>query len=390
MRFTGHNTQHIVVHSIDTHLGGSGGRQSQLQGSGVNTGHVASARRLVLLGLKAEGIHVDTTILGHVLVVLVGLNQVKVRTGTLGETVVTVELELSQGDGVLTSSGGSVVSVVEPVLIRDIRVLLDNPHELLDGVVEVQLDLVVGVGNRLITSELQLLDQVLVGLLGELATLISVQVDVIDVEGSSRQSRGAISSADNEFRTLAELKVDLNLVVLQSNQRQSQTRVAAEPELEGDIQLLSSDGYASSGSGTDHLLVAILVAGSLGQLVPDVEPITVVLVDTLTTDLELDVLDQGVTNPINPTSSRGRSSRQGGEVSLQIHAVDQITVAGDGASYLATEIGSTVEGLLDSLHREVSVTTVNAFVVIPWLSPKAGLYLKPSRRVASSLKPTDI
>jgi hypothetical protein len=37
--------------------------------------------------------------------------------------------------------------------------------------------------------------------------------------------------------------------------------------------------------------------------------------------------------------------------------VGEVTVAAYGASYLAAESGLTVEGLLDCLHCEVSVTT---------------------------------
>ena len=49
--------------------------------------------------------------------------------------------------------------------------------------VEVELDLVVGARDGLIARELELLDEVLVGDLGEAATLVRVEVDVIYVEG---------------------------------------------------------------------------------------------------------------------------------------------------------------------------------------------------------------
>jgi hypothetical protein len=39
--------------------------------------------------------------------------------------------------------------------------------------------------------------------------------------------------------------------------------------------------------------------------------------------------------------------------------VDQITVALDSAGNLLTEVGGTVERVLDGLHREVSVATVH-------------------------------
>ena len=65
--------------------------ERQLQASVVDTGHMASARRLVLLRLEAEGVHVDAS--GrHVGVVLVGLDKVEVSTITLRETVMTIQL----------------------------------------------------------------------------------------------------------------------------------------------------------------------------------------------------------------------------------------------------------------------------------------------------------
>jgi hypothetical protein len=39
--------------------------------------------------------------------------------------------------------------------------------------------------------------------------------------------------------------------------------------------------------------------------------------------------------------------------------VDQITVTADGALHLLAEVGRTIEGLLNSLHGEVSVATVD-------------------------------
>jgi hypothetical protein len=94
-----------------------------------------------------------------------------------------------------------------------------------------------------------------------------------------------------------------------------------------------------------------------------VEPVTIVLVNALTTDLELDGLDQVVANPVEPAelSTRTISSQDLylGEHSLEVDAVDQITVALDSAGHLLAEVGGTVERVLNCLHGEVSVTTVH-------------------------------
>ena len=115
--------------------------------------------------------------------------------------------------------------------------------------VEVQLELVGGGRDRLTARELERLDQVLVGDLGELAALIRVEVDVVDVEGRGRQVLAIDTVADRvevgrdlrrdveaQVAEIVEVEVDADLVVLERDQRERQARVAAEPELERDVQ----------------------------------------------------------------------------------------------------------------------------------------------------------
>jgi len=72
--------------------------------------------------------------------------------------------------------------VDDGVIARHERIALDNPDELLARVVEVELELVARAGDGFSTSELECLDEVFVGHLGELAALISVEVDVVDIQ----------------------------------------------------------------------------------------------------------------------------------------------------------------------------------------------------------------
>ena len=53
--------------------------------------------------------------------------------------------------------------------------------------VKVELNLVGRRTNRLVTSELELSNKILVGVLGESASLVSVKEDIVDVEGSSNK-----------------------------------------------------------------------------------------------------------------------------------------------------------------------------------------------------------
>jgi hypothetical protein len=62
-----------------------------LKGSVIDTGEVTGTRRLVLLGAKGEGVHIDTGI-GAACVVLERLDKVEVCTLTLGEAVLAVKL----------------------------------------------------------------------------------------------------------------------------------------------------------------------------------------------------------------------------------------------------------------------------------------------------------
>ncbi len=114
--------------------------------------------------------------------------------------------------------------------------------------VEVQLELV-GAGRDGFTArELEDLNQVLVGHLRELAALIRVEVDVVDIQGARDESVVANTGLDRrrrrrlrgvrpaEVREVVELEIDADLVVLERDERERKTRVAAEPELERYIQ----------------------------------------------------------------------------------------------------------------------------------------------------------
>lgn len=351
---TAHDAQDIVVGREHLDLRGTGGG-GDLQVGGVDAREVQGAGGLVLLGLQGERVDVDTLVGGDVLVVLEGLHQVEVGTRALGEAVVTVQLQQSIGNHVagtrsVGEQGGGVNNgrgVVVPVVGTRLG---DNPDQLLDGVVQRQLD---GVGTRahaLGTGVLQLLNQVLVGQLSEAAALVRVQEDVVNPQRGVGQVGGA-GAAGNGVLGI-ELDVDLDLVVLEGDQGQSQTDVAAEPELEGN-----EDGLSGSLGNilANHGLETSALARWQRQLVPDVHPVGVVLVDALTTDLDLNGLQQAQTG----VGLVGDTAGLDWQIGLQVDTVDQITVAGDLARDAATEANGTVEGLLDGLHGEVGVTAVN-------------------------------
>ena len=217
------------------------------------------------------------------------------------------------------------------------------------------------------------------GDLGELAALVRVEVDVVNVERRRDEVRRIDTVADDvvigvrggvvphEVLEVVELEVDANLVVLERDEGEREARVAVEPELEGDVErvlgralerLIGGVGLTAGtvvvtvlsaldeevdelGDIANHLGIAGLLARLLRELVPDLEPVSVVLVDALATDLELNVLDQVVANPVEPAELGTRAvrgeERNLGERGLEVDAVDQVAVALDRARDLAAE-----------------------------------------------------
>ena len=155
------------------------------------------------------------------------------------------------------------VAGLKGTAVVNVRIGLDNPDKLLAGVVEVDLDLIGRRSDRLITSVLELLNEVLMRVLGHLSALVSIQEDEINIDrgGNKRllvsRSNGLRSSRGSErpnspqaLANRSEVNVDLDLVVLEGNQRQSQTGVSAEPEEEGDVEGGLREGIAGSANLT--------------------------------------------------------------------------------------------------------------------------------------------
>ena len=193
----------------------------------INAREVASACRLVLFGLERERVRVHTGV-GATRVMVVRLDLVEVFALLLLETVLAVEDELEGGEGAVgilgvsgtgmdasadreegrtergegnvavgegggglrlendISIGGDVGEVPERVLVGGN--VGEAPHQFLDGVIVREADLLGGtLGHSVNTSVLNLLNEVLVTLLGKSPTLLSVEVHVISVnlEGGS-------------------------------------------------------------------------------------------------------------------------------------------------------------------------------------------------------------
>jgi hypothetical protein len=132
-------------------------------------------------------------------------------------------------EGLGTKSAVEDSTGIEGRAVVNVGIGLNDPDKLLAGVVEVELDLVRGRAHRLIAGKLDLLDKILVGVLSHLAALISVEEDIVDIEGGS--NKGLLVSLGNRLGASrdtggkgldspealtdgAEIKVDLDFVVL--------------------------------------------------------------------------------------------------------------------------------------------------------------------------------
>ncbi len=320
-------------------------------------------------------------------------------TAAEGAASEDVHHDTLRGEVVGVVEGLATVDLIDKVLVGGAvheAVTLNNPHELLDGVVEVELDLVGGGGDGLRTSELELLNEVLVGLLGEPAALLGVEVDVVDVERGSREGldgsgggRGATAElVVDAVDPLLKLHVDAHLVVLEGDQGDREAGVAAEPELEGDVEGLgggSRAGRARVGElSTRARSIKSIALGVLGEdevvgvadhvieggdgtrilseLGPDLHPVTVLAINALTADLELHNLDEPVADVVEPAEA-GEAGRRGGEIhggenNLHVGAVHQVRIAVDDGSHALVEVSLSVEGDLNGLHGEVGVPLV--------------------------------
>jgi hypothetical protein len=89
-----------------------------------------------------------------------------------------------------------------------------------------------------------------------------------------------------------------------------------------------------------------------------VHPVTILAVNALATNLDLNHVDELLTGVIEPASEGSIGLGNLGESHLKVGLVGTITIAGDSALNTATEVSLTVEGVLNRLHREVGVATV--------------------------------
>ncbi len=141
----------------------------------------------------------------------------------VGEGVESVGVVEGLGaEGAEEDAGG-----VEGGAVVDVGVGLDDPDDFLAGVVEVELDLVGGGADGLVAGELELLDEVFVGILCHLAALVGVEENIVNIErrgdegllvgGGDGYGAGCEGEALDRPEALAdgaEIQIDLDFVIL--------------------------------------------------------------------------------------------------------------------------------------------------------------------------------
>lgn len=141
----------------------------------------------------------------------------------------------------------------------------------------------------------------------------------------------------------------VSIYLLQGDQGQCQAGALVEEEDERQVEAFHHTDIGTAGGvlEIDQATVRGLLVGRAEQLVVDAVPVGVQLVDALTANGELNLLDE-VLGSVE-RSSRGRLL-QG---DLQETLVDQITVARHGTGHLLAEANGTVERVLDRLQCEL-------------------------------------
>jgi hypothetical protein len=380
------DSEHVEVRRVIVTLGRGDGHLRV-----IDAREVACTGRLVLFGLERERVRVDTSV-GGAGVMVEGLHLVEVLTGLLLEAVLAVEHELHLTDGTdslfcelrgtttgthLKERGTRHGRRDERVGIRDrgrvgleddlgigslrrevpetltVIVLGEAPDQLLDGVVVREADLLglangsVTGGNSVNASVLNLLDQVFVTLLGESPSFFRVQVDVV---GPHLEGLGSISVRVEIGR---QIEIQTDFVVLQGNQGKRQTGVAVEEEDQRQEHLLT-------GLPSGHLTPRSLLGLVQVKLRVQTPPLLVVLVDALTTDGKLNILDGTLSQPTGVNACGAGTGGDGSRrLEFDVHVVNEITVTGDSHGHASGGTSGTVDGLLDVLHGEVSVAAVD-------------------------------
>lgn len=305
--------QHIPI-ACEHHYGDLLLAQAVLQLQGevyvVDARHVARAGGRRVLWMQREGIYVHKAV-GNIGVELIGLHQTEPRTRLVREAGLVVEVERGGDDRVPVVDAGPV----EPVVALLLALAAHGPHELDDGVVEIELQADLRVAG-LHLERLVLDDEHLIVSGCEFVALDGVQVDVAGLEarrevvGGEAARGGAVldddvgAGHDDASLEALEVHVYLDTVELQGGEREGLARMLGEPEGQGDVE------SPAGARVDDELRARVPLANHLGEttarfageLLPHEEEIVVKGVDCGATDDDARGADEELADVVGPVS----------------------------------------------------------------------------------------
>ena len=335
--------------------------------------------------------------------VLVGLLKAEVGRASGLETILTVQLEDGRRDqikparrcvgihvGLEVGRKGLIhteVAVVEPFVAGGEFVPLDHKDEFLDRMIEIHLDR----GRLLIRCNrgrwrvLDLFNNVLVGGADKTTTLLRIQVDelapqehtrnlrrTIHLGGASRlPGRTAGREGDGwglpkELLEGSEGDVDADRSILESDEREIESWILTEVELEGDQEAETfrvcswNKIHRLIGLHTaDHLVEGFPLGSGGRELGPDLHPFTRLAINLLLTDLKGDLLDEGVTDRVRVGQGVARTVSDQRERHIQRHTAQEIASARNQTGDALTEVGRTVKVHWHGLRGKVSMTAID-------------------------------
>lgn len=327
---------------------------------------------------------------------VVGLNQAEIRGLADLEAIVPVELKEGRGNEVrpdlsrhqigLDRGGKGLVrrqtAVVEKLVNLVHKVSAGHKDEFLDGMVEIRLNIDLGLGRR-DTNEgrvLDLLNQVFVGLADESPALLRVEVDIVAPEHHARNvcridRQGAVRD-ENQLLTIKEtLKggegdVDANRVVLEGQKGNVEARILTKVELEGDVEA-EPLGQRSRNEvrnrvavqSPNHRVEGVPLARGRRQLLPNLHPFARLFVNLLLSHLECDFLDEGIADGIDVTHGRvgGVVQGQARKKNVNVDFAEKVTPSRHQTGDALAEIRRAVEIHGLGFDGEIRVAAIHHF-----------------------------
>lgn len=238
---------------------------------------------------------------------------------TASSTVMAVQLQLAKPQWGVSLGGGSERATRELAVGGSTC----SPDKVLAGVVVVQTDVVLHLlasGNlhSLVAGELQGCDEILCLRLGSPPALLGVQENVVHPEACLRNVSGVNT---DDVAGISKQHINLDLVVLQGNQRQCKPGHRVPPKDERQVQALHRT-WGLTVNKVGEVLVGCLLVATAPQGVVEAEPGAVMLVNGNTSDATGDLLDQGLSGVICGALSFHQLDFDEG-------AIDQVTIPAD-------------------------------------------------------------